>query len=224
MPPCAPGVAAAGTAIFAVAVLGEQLIKAAVATGLGGACIGFLALQQAVASIFMGDAGSLFLGFVLAVTPRHEPGADLSSSFAVPLMLMGLPVLDTVTVTLSRLRRGRSVALGGRDHLSHRLVALGLSPGAAVRVLVAVEGTVGMLAVLVGRGWWPLAGAAAAASVLGSLTLATFRAPVYQEVVAFPRRVKELAASHKDHMGLLALTAPTGVTRAARPREAAERR
>ncbi|MGH9266472.1 MAG: glycosyltransferase family 4 protein, partial [Acidimicrobiales bacterium] len=149
--------AAAATAIFALAVLGEQLVTATVAAGLAGACVGFLVHNKRPASIFMGDTGSLFLGFVLALAAIDvSPALTPPASFAVPLMLLALPVLDTATVTLARLRRGRPVSQGGKDHLSHRLVAVGLSPGAAVAVLVGVEGTVGMAAVMAGRQMVPL--------------------------------------------------------------------
>ena len=156
---------------------------------------------------------------MLAVTSLGvNPGLTSPGSFAVPLMLMALPVLDTVTVTLSRLRRGRSVALGGQDHLSHRLVAIGFSPGAAVRVLVAVAGMVGMLAVLVGRGWWPLASAAAAATVLGALTLATVRAPVYlEQVVGFPGRVKQAGVAAVTCLTLLVSVTAISAARANEP-------
>ncbi len=185
--------AAAAAAIFAIAVLGEQAVSATLAAGLAGACLGFLAHNKRPASIFMGDAGSLFLGFTLSilaigVSPALRPPA----SFAIPLMLLALPVLDTATVTISRLRRRRSVAQGGKDHLSHRLVARGLSPGAAVMVLVAIEGAVGGLAVSASREVVPLIAAiASAAALLALLTLGTVRADVYAEpLVGLPRRLK----------------------------------
>ena len=140
----------------------------------------------------MGDAGSLFLGFSLAVlTIDVSPALQPPASFAVPLMLLALPILDTATVTIGRLRRGRSVALGGKDHLSHRLTARGLSPGIAVACLVAVEATVGMFAVLAGREVLslPLAGLLTGAVLAGVLGFAA-RAPVYEEpVVGLPHKL-----------------------------------
>jgi UDP-GlcNAc:undecaprenyl-phosphate GlcNAc-1-phosphate transferase len=185
--------AAAASAIFAIAVLGEQPATAVAAAGLVGACVGFLVHNKRPASIFMGDTGSLFLGFVLSVTALDmSPALSPPTSFAVPLMLLALPVLDTATVTVCRLRRGRSVALGGKDHLSHRLVKRGLSPGIAVGVLIGAEAVVGVLAVLAGRDVLPLSVAATAtATVICMVVWATIGAEVYEEsVIGLPRRLR----------------------------------
>ncbi|HEX3623530.1 MAG TPA: DUF4012 domain-containing protein, partial [Acidimicrobiales bacterium] len=204
--------AAAAIAIFCLAVLGEQLVTATIAAGLAGACAGFLAHNKRPASIFMGDTGSLFLGFVLAVAAIDvSPALTPPASFAVPLMLLALPVLDTVTVTFARLRRGRSVSLGGRDHLSHRLVARGLSPGGAVGLLVGGEGAVGLAAVLAGRDVIPLPVAAlASAVVLASLANLTLPAKVYVEpVIGLPTRLRLVAAA--GVLGVLVLAAPAAL-------------
>ena len=205
--------AAAATAIFALAVLGEQLVTATVAAGLAGACVGFLVHNKRPASIFMGDTGSLFLGFALALAAIDvSPALTPPASFAVPLMLLALPVLDTATVTLARLRRGRPVSQGGKDHLSHRLVAIGLSPGAAVAVLVGVEGTVGMAAVMAGRQMVPLGLAVTAtATVLVALAAVTLPARVYAEpVVGMPRRLR--LAVGMAGAGVVLLAAPAAVS------------
>ena len=204
--------AAAATAIFALAVLGEQPVTATLAAALAGACIGFLAHNKRPASIFMGDTGSLFLGFVLAVTAiRVSPALTPPTSFAVPLMLLALPVLDTTTVTLARLRHGRSISQGGRDHLSHRLVAVGLSPGIAVGVLVAVEATVGLLAVLAGRDvlslWVAVLGTVL---VLAALSAVLVRAEVYEEpAIGLPRKLSVAAGA--GLAGLFVLAAPASL-------------
>ena len=205
--------AAAATAIFALAVLGEQFVTATVAAGLVGACVGFLAHNKRPASIFMGDTGSLFLGFALAVVAIDvSPALTAPSSFAVPLMLLALPVLDTATVTLARLRRGRPVSQGGKDHLSHRLVAIGLSPATAVAVLVGFEGLVGVAAVAAGRQWVPLGLALmCTVSVLLALTAATLPAEVYTEpVIGLPRKL--VLAGTAAGAGVLLLAAPAAVS------------
>lgn len=190
---------AAGTAtvvsiaVFALAILGDQSVVATVSAAVAGACLGFLVYNRRPASIFMGDAGSLFLGFVLAVlTVDVTPESTPPMSFAIPLMLMALPVLDTATVVLGRLRHGRQVSLGAQDHLSHRLRALGLSPGTAVMVLVGCEAAVGVLAVLGGRRVVPLGWAAVAAcAVVGLVMTVTLRARVYEvPVTGFARRLR----------------------------------
>lgn len=120
---------------------------------LAGAVAGFLVFNFPPASIFMGDSGSLMLGFSLAtLTLGHEgvrgSRSDVLSVIAVPVFVLLIPIFDTTLVTVSRLLSGRSPAMGGRDHSSHRLVAIGLSERAAVFVLwalAAVGGGIGVL-------------------------------------------------------------------------------
>jgi len=205
------GVAAAGgLGILTLAILGEQVAAAVVAAGLVGACLGFLVYNRRPASIFMGDTGSLFLGFVLAVMAIEvSPTLALPASFAVPVILLALPVLDTSTVMLARMRRGRSVLLGGRDHLSHRLAKLGLSSGTAVWVLIVIELVVAALSVLAGREAIPLAAAiGGTVVVLATLSAVTARAQVYEEdVVGLPRKVRMAAFACTG--ALVVLTVPT---------------
>ncbi|MDQ4091281.1 MAG: undecaprenyl/decaprenyl-phosphate alpha-N-acetylglucosaminyl 1-phosphate transferase [Actinomycetota bacterium] len=182
--------AAAGLSVLALSALGGQGSAAEASAAVVGACLGFLAYNRRPASIFMGDTGSLFLGFVVAVLAIEvDPNLDPPNSFIVPLLILGLPMLDTVTVSLARVRRGHSVLRGGRDHLSHRLVALGLSPGPAVAVLVGVELAMGGLAVAAGRGAIPVAVAVVAgAAVLLTLSMVAGRASVYTDgVLGWPR-------------------------------------
>ncbi|HEX2274990.1 MAG TPA: DUF4012 domain-containing protein [Acidimicrobiales bacterium] len=204
----ASGVAStAAMAVFMLAILGGQRLTSAVAAALAGACLAFLAYNRPPASIYMGDTGSLFLGFVLAVlTIEVDPNLAPPASFAVPVILLALPVLDTATVTLARLRRRRRVSVGGRDHLSHRLVARGLSRGVAVWVLVIVEAALGTLAVLAGRQVIPLwAAVAGAAAILATLSLITARASVYHErVVGWPRGLRLAAVGGAGALLLLA--------------------
>ena len=181
--------ATAAAALLLLAVMGGEPATAATAAAVMGACLAFLVYNRRPASIFMGDTGSLFLGFVLAVlTIEVDPRLDPPTSFVVPLLVLGLPVLDTVTVTLDRVRHGRSVFRGGRDHLSHRLVALGASPGSAVTSLVAVEAVFCAFAVLAARNVVPVWLAVGGASVaLVAVSSVTARARVYDEAASCPR-------------------------------------
>ncbi|HVF13410.1 MAG TPA: DUF4012 domain-containing protein [Acidimicrobiales bacterium] len=212
--------AAAAASIFAIAVLGEQPVTAILSAGAVGACVGFLVHNKPPASIFMGDTGSLFLGFVLAIgTINISPALRPPASFAIPVLLLALPVLDTATVTLSRLRRRRPVAQGGKDHLSHRLVNRGLSPGRAVAVLIAVEAVVGVFAVLAGRKVVPLFVALLATlAVLAALSWWTIGADVYtEEVVGLPRRLELAALAAVGVFVLLAAPAVVALGRAHGP-------
>jgi len=134
---------AAGTVAFSSLGLAflawnlEQSLLAGLALVTAGATFGFLIWNKSPAKIYMGDAGALFLGVLLAtLTIRLDPIAQSRViSLSIPLLLLALPILDTTTVVISRLRSGISIFQGGQDHLSHRLVNLGLTRKSAVIVL-----------------------------------------------------------------------------------------
>ncbi|MBF6614529.1 MAG: undecaprenyl/decaprenyl-phosphate alpha-N-acetylglucosaminyl 1-phosphate transferase [Chloroflexi bacterium] len=150
----AGGIAAvAAVFFFLIATLTGQYLVAPLAAVILGACIGFLFYNFNPASIFMGDTGSLFLGFMLAavgVKLRFPPpySQDIVT-WMVPVLVLGVPLFDTVLVTLSRLRRGVPISRGGKDHFSHRLVALGLTRRESVLVLYLVQGALGVAALVV---------------------------------------------------------------------------
>jgi len=105
---------------------------------LAGSVLGFLVFNFPPARIFMGDSGSLFLGFTLAtlaIVHQKQQASDVLAVLGVPTLLFMLPILDTALVTFTRLLRGQSPAQGGRDHTSHRLIAFGLSERQALFVL-----------------------------------------------------------------------------------------
>jgi UDP-GlcNAc:undecaprenyl-phosphate GlcNAc-1-phosphate transferase len=105
----------------------------ALALTLVGSLSAFLFFNFNPASIFMGDSGSMFIGYTLAgLSLAGDDASNIVSFVAVPAATLLVPILDTSLVTVTRLLRGRSVAEGGRDHASHRLVTLGLSEREAV--------------------------------------------------------------------------------------------
>ena len=117
---------------------------------IAGACGGFLVFNFNPARIFMGDSGSLLLGYLLSglvVLGAAKGTSELALTLLVPVGIMALPILDTTLVTIVRSLHRRPISQGGRDHLSHRLVALGLSERSAVLVLYAVSAAFGVLAV-----------------------------------------------------------------------------
>ena len=148
---------AAGTvAITAIsltylAITGDQYFIAALSIVVAGSTLGFLIWNRAPARIYMGDAGALFLGLLIAtLTVRFKPSADNSlSSFAIPVLLLAIPILDTTVAVLSRLRRKVSPFQGGKDHLSHRLVRYGLSRKVAAITLWLLSGVYGFFAILI---------------------------------------------------------------------------
>jgi UDP-GlcNAc:undecaprenyl-phosphate GlcNAc-1-phosphate transferase len=120
-----------------------------IALSLAGAVLGFLIFNFPPASIFMGDSGSLFLGITLAgVAIAREPQAsNILAIMGVPALILMLPILDTAMVSITRIFRGQSPAMGGRDHMSHRLVSLGMSERRVVILLGGVSIISGLLAI-----------------------------------------------------------------------------
>jgi UDP-GlcNAc:undecaprenyl-phosphate GlcNAc-1-phosphate transferase len=116
---------------------------------LAGATIGFLVFNFKPAKIFMGDSGSLFLGCTLAyqsIAVQYKMGSSSAIwVLFIPISLMAIPIMDTTLVTIKRLLAGRRIDQGGRDHTSHRLVALGLSEKQAVLILYGICAAWGLL-------------------------------------------------------------------------------
>jgi UDP-GlcNAc:undecaprenyl-phosphate GlcNAc-1-phosphate transferase len=152
------GLAAGVSAIAAVFIAASlaangQLTEAVVLGVFAAALLGFLVYNSNPATIFMGDAGSMFVGFFLASTALLSAAGGRSRSFivvvAVPLLVLLIPIFDTTLVTVVRKLSGRAVSTGGRDHTSHRLVALGLSERRAVWMLYGFAAASGVLAMMV---------------------------------------------------------------------------
>jgi UDP-GlcNAc:undecaprenyl-phosphate GlcNAc-1-phosphate transferase len=148
------GVAAiASFFIFVLAIDNEQVLVAVLAIALVGCAAGFLRSNFHPARIYMGDAGALFLGFLLAVLSLkldfvHGPRFV---ALSVPVLLLGVALFDTVLVSVNRLRHGRSPLSGGRDHTSHRLVFVGIPVPVAVGLVYLVAASLGVQAVVLSR-------------------------------------------------------------------------
>jgi UDP-GlcNAc:undecaprenyl-phosphate/decaprenyl-phosphate GlcNAc-1-phosphate transferase len=147
---------AGGTTLLCCAALGLLAqnwgvrFDETMAVVLMGALVGFLRFNTYPARVFMGDAGSQFLGFsvgVLSILLTRQAATPLST--ALPLLLIGLPVLDTLTVMVLRLRARRSPFVGDRQHFHHRLLALGFHHHEAVIIIYTVQCALLLLA-------WPL--------------------------------------------------------------------
>src|SRR5882672_7743943 len=152
---------AAGIAIIAAGFLAlsfvntGQLTDALMLAAFAGSLLGFLIYNSNPASIFMGDCGSMFVGFFLASSALVNVSGGRSRSFlpvlAVPILVLFIPIFDTTFVTILRKLSGRAASQGGRDHTSHRLVALGMSERHAVLMLYGFAALSGLLAVVVQR-------------------------------------------------------------------------
>ena len=145
------GVAAIASVGCWLEFAGAAPALASLSAALFGATVGFLFFNFRPASIFMGDAGSLLLGSalaVLALSGSRHLGTGLLSALAVPVCLLLIPLFDTAFVTLSRILSTRSASQGGRDHTSHRLVAMGFSETQAVLFLWALAAAGSGIAVI----------------------------------------------------------------------------
>ena len=144
------GVAAIASAFFLLlAVENGQYLVGSLSAALLGASIGFLVYNFNPALIFMGDTGSLFIGFMLAAVgiKLRFPGHPLGATWFIPIVVLGLPIFDTTLVFISRLRRGvNPLTTPGADHISHRLVARGFTRREAVLILYLVAGALGVVA------------------------------------------------------------------------------
>jgi UDP-GlcNAc:undecaprenyl-phosphate GlcNAc-1-phosphate transferase len=147
------GVGAIAAIFFLLlAAMNGQYLVGALSAAVVGACLGFLVYNFNPASIFMGDAGSLFLGFMLAavgIKLRFPDGVEIVT-WMVPVLILGLPLFDTALVIVSRLRRGLNpLTTPGRDHVSHRLVAMGFTRREAVLTCYLICAGLGVVALFV---------------------------------------------------------------------------
>ena len=174
----AAGVSAIGAGFFFyLAAMEGQYLVGSLAAALCGAAVGFLVYNFNPASSFMGDMGSLVLGFTLAVLGiklRFESQPQ-DVTWMVPVIVLALPAFDAALVTFTRLRERRPISQGGTDHTSHRLMQMGLSQRAVLFILYAVCVLLGAAAIVVSRGVretaWPVGGALAAAGIAAFVLL-----------------------------------------------------
>jgi UDP-GlcNAc:undecaprenyl-phosphate GlcNAc-1-phosphate transferase len=163
----AVGLAAiSATAVFVIALATGQARVALMAAAVAGASVGFTPFNYRPATVFLGDSGTLFLGFMLAslALSLDLGGATAVTRLTVPSLLLAIPLFNTALVVLSRSRGGRRITIGATDGVAHRLVALGLTREVAALVFWGAGAVGAGLAVLVSR-----AGAAAAAVVAGAV-------------------------------------------------------
>ncbi|MBN1353473.1 MAG: undecaprenyl/decaprenyl-phosphate alpha-N-acetylglucosaminyl 1-phosphate transferase [Candidatus Omnitrophica bacterium] len=168
------GIAGISSLFFGIiALLHSHIYVAILSFGLAGACFGFLKHNFPKAMIFMGDSGSMFLGFSLAsiaILGSWETD-KISLSLSLPILVLGYPIFDTTLVTFLRIMEKRPVFIGGRDHSSHILASLGFKKTRAVLLIYIICISLGLAAFLVSN--LPIY-AALAVSVLTALSMLGF--------------------------------------------------
>ena len=145
------GIASIAAAYFTLlAAMSDQYLVGALAAALFGACVGFLIYNWNPARVFMGDTGSLFLGFLLAAVgiKLRFPANSASITWMIPILILALPVFDTVLVFVSRMRRGvNPLTTPGKDHVSHRLARVTGSQREAVLLCYLITGGTGLASI-----------------------------------------------------------------------------
>lgn len=140
----------ASLTLFTLSYLNNQYLVAALSLAIFASCLGFLFWNKKPASIYLGDAGSLYLGFLLAaISIRIDLDNDSAPIRALVLILiLAIPIVDTIQVVVSRIVKGKSPFLGGRDHISHLLLNRGLSQRAVLFILTSLAKLFAIVAVL----------------------------------------------------------------------------
>jgi UDP-GlcNAc:undecaprenyl-phosphate/decaprenyl-phosphate GlcNAc-1-phosphate transferase len=182
-------VAIASLSVFVASYWQGQRLVSLMAIALAGASLGFLPYNFNPARIFLGDAGSLLMGFLLAtaVIELDLGGYPLVTRAAVPLMIIAVPLFDMTLVVVSRRRGGRPILQGGTDHSSHRLVALGATPRQAALITYAATALAGGIALTLLRArnealTWAAVAAGGALAVLLLWRLEQIRLPSLRKI------------------------------------------
>ncbi len=139
--------------VFVVALLSGSILVSVLSLALVGATLGFLRFNFNPATIFLGDSGSLFIGFMLsALALRGAQKAPTVVAIAIPVVSFGLPILETTLSVIRRFISGRPVFTADREHIHHKLLQLGMSHRQVVVVLYGVSGIFALLSLFL---LWP---------------------------------------------------------------------
>ncbi|MCI8303990.1 MAG: undecaprenyl/decaprenyl-phosphate alpha-N-acetylglucosaminyl 1-phosphate transferase [Lawsonibacter sp.] len=185
--------------LLVIALVMEEPDVAILMAALSGACLGFLPYNLNPAKIFMGDTGSTFLGFILATVSIQGLFKFYTIiSFAVPFLMLGLPIFDTSFAILRRVSHGQSPMKPDRGHIHHRLIDMGFTQKQAVAVLYIISAILGLSAVVL-------------------TTIGVVRAMLF--LVALCAAGAVAAKLYLDHGGSDGGVQPSGQHRVARPRK-----
>ena len=171
--------------MLVIALLVSESDVALVMAALVGACLGFMPYNKNPAKMFMGDTGSTFLGYILATISIQGLFKYYAIvSFAVPFLILGLPMFDTLFAIIRRLAHGQNPMAPDRGHIHHRLIDMGLNQKQAVAILYAISATLGLAAVVL----------TTSGELKAMLLLLTLAAVAYvASRVIFPREIAETA-------------------------------
>ena len=176
--------------MLVIALLVSEGQTALLMASLAGACIGFMPYNKNPAQMFMGDTGSTFLGYILATVSIQGLFKYYAViSFAVPFLILGLPMFDTIFAIVRRLAHGKNPMSPDRGHIHHRLIDMGLSQKQAVAALYVVSSILGLSAVVLAT-----SGAMRAMLFLAAVAVVAFLA----SRVIFPREIAETKQAKRE--------------------------
>lgn len=136
--------------VMIIVILVQSPAVAILAAALAGACLGFIPYNFNPAKLFMGDTGSMFIGYTLAVmSVMGLFKAYAIIAFAIPFLIFGLPIFDMVFVSIRRVLNGKSPMSADKTHLHHRLIDLGFTQKQAVMIMYAIAAVLGLTSVLI---------------------------------------------------------------------------
>jgi UDP-GlcNAc:undecaprenyl-phosphate GlcNAc-1-phosphate transferase len=186
--------------IFVIALVGAQPLMILFTAALAGAVLGFLFYNFNPATIFMGDTGSMFLGFVLATTAiQTNQKSATAVAIVVPILALGVPIADTLLAMLRRYARGVPMFSADRGHIHHRLLGMGLSQRQTVLIIYAASAVLGAAALVLSFASSKVA--AIALVILGAMAFVALRKLGFlnlaraREALGDRRRNLELRAS-----------------------------
>ena len=182
--------------MLVIALLVSESDVALVMASLVGACLGFLPFNRNPAKMFMGDTGSTFLGYILATISIQGLFKYYAIvSFAVPFLILGLPMFDTLFAIIRRLAHGQNPMAPDRGHIHHRLIDMGLNQKQAVAALYVISSILGLSAVVLTS-----SGAIKAMLFLMALAVAAFLASrvIFRRDIDKALQAEKAAASAKN--------------------------
>lgn len=139
----------ASTILFILALSQGKILMAIITISLIGSCLGFLKYNYPPASLFMGDCGSMLLGFTLAASSIQCSYKNAAAaSLLIPITILGLPLLDTTLAIVRRLWKKQSPFHADKEHVHHQLLSLGLNNKRALLILYGLSGFLGIVAII----------------------------------------------------------------------------
>ena len=182
--------------MLVIALLVSESDVALVMAALVGACLGFMPYNKNPAKMFMGDTGSTFLGYILATISIQGLFKYYAIvSFAVPFLILGLPMFDTLFAIIRRLAHGQNPMAPDRGHIHHRLIDMGLNQKQAVAALYVISSILGLSAVVLTS-----SGAIKAMLFLMALAVAAFLASrvIFRRDIDKAMQAEKAAAEEKS--------------------------